>query len=176
MYSFPLYHQRAPIIYPWCGCAPQMIYRVFVAPYYLPSFFLFLVKVKAGLFKYLKRQWIYKVYFCFSLIGLLSTCNHLSPVVLYYVTNNFVSSVLQITLVWGKRRGLIVGLKLVMCLQISEDSPSNCFGTIRYILSGASEMDQWLMQDKDLIAHGWRIAQNVCPMSAKGIVRLRMYI
>lgn len=29
-----------------------------------------------------------------------------------------------------------MGLKLVMCLQISADSPSNCFGTIRYILSG----------------------------------------
>lgn len=44
-----------------------------------------------------------------------------------------VSCVLQIILVSSKRTGLIVVLKLAMCLQIRGDFPSHCFGTIRYI-------------------------------------------
>ncbi len=48
----------------------------------------------------------------------------------------FVSSMLQIPLASSKRRGLTVELKLEMFLQVREDSPSRCSGTIRYISVG----------------------------------------
>lgn len=47
-----------------------------------------------------------------------------------------VSCVSQITLASSRRRGLTVALKLEMCLQVRGDSPSHCFGTIRYISCG----------------------------------------
>lgn len=41
--------------------------------------------------------------------------------------------VLQITLASNKKRGLIVAQRPAMFLQVKGDSPSSCFGTIRYI-------------------------------------------
>lgn len=56
-----------------------------------------------------------------------------------------------------------MGLNLVMCLQVSGDSPSHCFGTIRYISSVESETTQQPMQEKHFLTNVWHIVQDVCP-------------